>query len=185
MQTYALLIRGINVGKKNSLPMATLKSMLSEAKCKHVSTYVQSGNAVFLSDRNPEDLSQIIEQSISDYMGRTVGVTLRTSKEWEQVMIQNPLSDLTTMPTKLCVTFLSQIPTETELAPLRLNRPLDWGAERWALIGRELYTHHPDGQSRSPLAVALGKCKFRGTATTRNWNTVSAMWTLLQKTSNL
>jgi uncharacterized protein (DUF1697 family) len=47
MTRYALLLRGVNVGTKNSLPMAALRAMLAELGCSDVETYVQSGNAVF------------------------------------------------------------------------------------------------------------------------------------------
>jgi len=47
MTRYALLLRGVNVGTKNSLPMAELRAMLKNVGCTDVQTYVQSGNAVF------------------------------------------------------------------------------------------------------------------------------------------
>jgi uncharacterized protein (DUF1697 family) len=39
-------------------------------------------------------------------------------------------------------------------------------------VGKEIYTWHPNGQGRSPLAAALGKLPLRGAVTARNWNTV-------------
>jgi uncharacterized protein (DUF1697 family) len=47
MTRYALLLRGVNVGTKNSLPMAELRAMLTKVGCTDVQTYVQSGNAGF------------------------------------------------------------------------------------------------------------------------------------------
>ena len=43
------LLRGINVGGKNKLPMTALAEIFSEAGCSEVRTYVQSGNVVFRS----------------------------------------------------------------------------------------------------------------------------------------
>ena len=49
MQKYVALIRGLNVGGHNKLAMKDLKSMLEAADCEKVTTYIQSGNAVFLA----------------------------------------------------------------------------------------------------------------------------------------
>ncbi len=47
MNAYAALLRGVNVGGKNKLPMKRLARMFAEAGCEDVRTYIQSGNVVF------------------------------------------------------------------------------------------------------------------------------------------
>ncbi len=47
MPAYLLLLRGINVGKANRLPMATLQTVLEQLGCTHVRTLLNSGNAIF------------------------------------------------------------------------------------------------------------------------------------------
>ena len=49
MNTYVGLIRGINVGGKNLLPMKELVAVLEGLGLKKVQTYIQSGNVVFHS----------------------------------------------------------------------------------------------------------------------------------------
>ena len=63
MTRYALLLRGVNVGTKNSLPMAELRGMLEEIGCTGVRTYVQSGNAVFATRLRAPDAAQGQEAS--------------------------------------------------------------------------------------------------------------------------
>ncbi len=46
-------------------------------------------------------------------------------------------------------------------------------------LGKEIYTWHPKGQGRSPLAAALGNLPLRGAVTTRNWNTVQRLVEML------
>ncbi|MGH9388723.1 MAG: DUF1697 domain-containing protein, partial [Vicinamibacteria bacterium] len=41
------LLRGINLGGKNRLPMKDLAAMFTEGGCESVATYIQSGNVVF------------------------------------------------------------------------------------------------------------------------------------------
>jgi uncharacterized protein (DUF1697 family) len=44
MSRYALLLRGVNVGTKNSLPMAELRKMLTKLGCTYVQTYLQTAS---------------------------------------------------------------------------------------------------------------------------------------------
>jgi uncharacterized protein (DUF1697 family) len=49
MTAWVALFRGINVGGKNIVPMAELRKLLESLGCNEVRSYIQSGNAVFLS----------------------------------------------------------------------------------------------------------------------------------------
>jgi len=49
MNTCVALLRGINVGGKNSLSMKELVVILEGIGAQNVKTYIQSGNAVFES----------------------------------------------------------------------------------------------------------------------------------------
>jgi uncharacterized protein (DUF1697 family) len=169
MTSYALLLRGVNVGTKNSLPMAELRSMLTKIGCTDVRTYVQSGNAVFATRLAARDLTAAIEGALERYMGRPIATTLRTQAELVAIVEANPFADVASKLAYLCVTFLSNPPTKPEIAPLHAQK---FEPELFRVAGREIYTWHPNGQARSPLAVTLGKLKLRGAVTTRNWNTV-------------
>lgn len=169
MTRYALLLRGVNVGTKNSLAMAELRTMLTKLGCADVQTYVQSGNAVFDTKLGEATLTTAIEHALNAYMGRPIATTLRTLERMQAVVDGNPFSKVATKPAYLCVTFLSHAPTKTEVAPLDAQ---DWKPELFKVVGKEIYTWHPNGQGRSPLAAALGKLPLRGAVTTRNWNTV-------------
>ncbi|MGD0837939.1 MAG: DUF1697 domain-containing protein, partial [Polyangia bacterium] len=77
MTRYALLLRGVNVGTKNSLPMAALRAMLAELGCSDVETYVQSGNAVFGTKLSESEITRVIEHALEAHLGRPVATTLR------------------------------------------------------------------------------------------------------------
>jgi uncharacterized protein (DUF1697 family) len=177
---YALLLRGVNVGAKNSLPMAELRAMLEGLGCTDVRTYVQSGNAVFGTTLGEGELTRAIEEALERYMGRPIATTLRTERELQAIVDEQPFGAVVTNPTYLCVTFLSHAPTKAELAPLHEG---DFGDERFELVGREIYSWYPQGQGRSVLAVVLNKLKVRGTITTRNWNTVTKLLEMLRSGS--
>lgn len=178
MTDYALFLRGVNVGAKNSLPMADLRAMLEKIGCANVRTYVQSGNAVFTTTLSTAEVTAAVEKALARFMGRPIATTLRTEREMSAVLSANPFADVATNPSWLCVTFLSAPPTKAEIAPLHAT---DFGPELFHVAGKHIYTWHPKGQGKSALAAALGKLALRGTVTTRNWNTVQKMHAMLRE----
>jgi uncharacterized protein (DUF1697 family) len=176
MGRYALLLRGVNVGTKNSLPMADLRSLLEECGCTEVSTYIQSGNAALTTALTKTELTKSVGTALERRMRRPVATTVRTRKELERIVAGNPFEDVATTPRYLCVTFLSE-PLAAE-ARAALDAA-DFGDELYHVSRHEIYTWHPRGQARSALAEALAKLPLRGTMTTRNWTTVLALHAML------
>ncbi len=176
MTRYALLLRGVNVGTKNSLPMAELRAMLEKLGCTGVQTYVQSGNAVFGTSLGAAELTREIEAALERRMGRPIATTLRTQRQLQAVVEANPFAEVATDPSRLCVVFLAIAPTKAELAPLYAQ---DFSPERFHVAGKEIYAWYPNGQARSPLGGAIAGLPLRGAVTTRNWNTVLKLLEML------
>ena len=175
---YALLVRGVNVGTKNSLPMVELREMLTKLGCSEVETLLQSGNAVFGTKLATDVLQRAVEAALERYMGRPIATTLRTREQFELIVEANPFEEVATNHACLCVTFLTNPPTSAEVAPLYAQ---DFEPALFRVAGTEIYSWHPEGQGRSPLAAALDKLKLRGGATTRNWNTVLKLLATLER----
>lgn len=53
---YIALLRGINVGGHKLIKMQELKNVLTNMGLDKVKTYIQSGNVIFHSERNAEQL---------------------------------------------------------------------------------------------------------------------------------
>ena len=134
---YALLLRGVNVGKNNSLPMAELRGLLTGLGRIGVATSIQSGNAVFGSALAPSALTTAVERALAEAMGRPIATTLRTRAQPSAVVAGCPWPELAAHPAKLCATFLGSQPTDVELAPLATR---SWEPERFAVGDRLLYT---------------------------------------------
>jgi uncharacterized protein (DUF1697 family) len=66
MDTYVILLRGINVGGKNAVSMADLRICLEEQGFINVSTYIASGNVILKSDKKGNDVKTQIERVIPD-----------------------------------------------------------------------------------------------------------------------
>ena len=64
MNTYVILIRSINVGGKNKVPMASLKQCLEDLGFVNVSTYIASGNAILSSTKSASEVQAQIEAAL-------------------------------------------------------------------------------------------------------------------------
>jgi uncharacterized protein (DUF1697 family) len=63
-EMYLALLRGINVGGKNRVPMAELKTCFEELGCEDVRTYIASGNVLFQSDKSSAELTEEIQEAL-------------------------------------------------------------------------------------------------------------------------
>ena len=52
MNTYIVLLRGVNVSGKNKLPMKDLRIVLEKLNYSNVSTYIQSGNILLQANES-------------------------------------------------------------------------------------------------------------------------------------
>lgn len=64
MTTYLVLLRGINVGGKNLVPMAGLRQLLEDLGYTDVSTYIASGNVILSSDKTPAKIKTQFEEAL-------------------------------------------------------------------------------------------------------------------------
>jgi uncharacterized protein (DUF1697 family) len=64
MRTYVVLLRGINVGGKNPVPMARLREVLGELGYADVVTYIASGNVILRSTRGQDRIRREIEAAL-------------------------------------------------------------------------------------------------------------------------
>ncbi|KUL26315.1 DUF1697 domain-containing protein [Actinoplanes awajinensis] len=66
MKTFLILLRGINVGGKNKVPMAELRNCLEGLGFLDVSTFIASGNVVLTSDRTAVEVAAQIEAALPE-----------------------------------------------------------------------------------------------------------------------
>jgi uncharacterized protein (DUF1697 family) len=170
--TWVALLRGVNLGSHNKLSMAELRALLEDIGAEDVTTYVQSGNAVFRSALARDDLVRKIEREISARFGLEVTVVLRTKAELARLVAANPFAERESDPTKLHVTFLAAAPDRRRLAELdrAAFAPDDFHVGRNAV-----YLHMPKGYGRSKLSNAFFEKQLSVRATTRNWRTVTKL----------
>ena len=173
MVTYVSMLRGINVGGKRRVQMDALKECYQSLGLADVRTYIQSGNVVFRTDsRNRSMLTGRIEAAIKKTWGFDVKVLVRTSNEMKKVVESSPFRHLD--QSKVHVTFLfsrAQPPTKS-LESAKSND------EEFSVRGQEVYLYCPNGYGKSKLSNSLFEERLGVFATTRNWNTVTALQSL-------
>ncbi|WSQ12561.1 DUF1697 domain-containing protein [Streptomyces sp. NBC_01231] len=170
--TYAALLRGINVGGSRKVPMADLRALLESLGHHDVSTYLQSGQAVFASDHGDEEpLADELTVAIEKAFGFAVDVIVRDHAYLRAIAEACPFPAADLEARQLHVTYFSTPVDEERFAEIDRAAYLP---EDFRLGDRALYLYAPNGLGRSKLAEHLSKPRLnKGViATSRNWNTV-------------
>lgn len=174
MSTAIALIRGINVGGRNPLPMELLRALCDDAGFRGARTYIQSGNVVFRAGKRELSRADVLlEDAIEGARGFRPRVIVRTLDEWIRAIEAGPFAGRDGVePGKLLVMFLdSDPPASAKNALAGVKRE----GEEIALIGREVHLYFPDGVGRSKLSMAAVEKAAGASGTARNWNTVNKL----------
>lgn len=169
--THIALLRAINVGGRNMVPMAGLRDLFGALGFPGAKTWLQSGNVVFDGGKkNPADLERLLEAETEKRFAVRADYLIRTEQEWRATISRNPFSDAAENdPSHLVVVFLKSAPK----APgVRALRAAIRGPELVGAVGRQVYVIYPDGIGRSKLTLPLIEAKLAARGTGRNWNTV-------------
>ncbi len=167
---HVALLRGINVGGKNMLPMKQLTAMFVNAGCGDVMTYIQSGNVVFsAADKVVTELREVITKQIQLRFGLRVPVVLRTAAEIDAVIQGNPFIKAGVGEEILHVCFLADQPGKDLISGLDAGRS---APDAFTVVGREIYMQLVNGMSRTKLTNAYFDSKLKTVSTMRNWRTV-------------
>ncbi|MBK8024784.1 MAG: DUF1697 domain-containing protein [Chloroflexi bacterium] len=179
MPTYISLLRGINVGGNKKVPMADLKTLYESLGFAGARTLLQSGNAVFASERTDLDgIVRDLEAGIRQRFGFESRIVLRTAEQWVAVVAAHPFTpEQIAEPSKILVTFLADIPSEEAIAALLAAHQ---GPEQIHVLGREVFTFYADGMGRSKLDLTFVERRLKTIGTGRNWNTVLKLLALAE-----
>ena len=167
---YIVLFRG--VGGATQLPTAPLREALTNAGFRDVATYINSGNAVVVSELNADRVTARIAALVERKFSFTKEILVVNFAEWSRIVGGNPFSEGIAEPTKLHVFVLKSEPAKESVAELAANAVPD--TERFVIKGRALYFFTPQGFSQSKLGAKVDKV-LKVATTARNWRTVLAL----------
>lgn len=176
--TCVALLRGINVGGNNKIPMSDLRSFMESLGFDNVKTLLQSGNVVFESSRRKGvELERFLESETRKHFHLEIDYVVRTSDEWKKIIDSNPFrKEAKSDPGHLLVLFLKGAP---ELGAVKALQSAIVGREVIRAVGTQLFAVYPDGIGKSKLTNALMDRKLGVRGTGRNWNTVLKIAELL------
>jgi uncharacterized protein (DUF1697 family) len=175
---YVVLLRAVNVGGNNKVPMARLRELAEQLGYTDVATYVQSGNLVVSAEtKKPADVERAIADSLRKDLGVDVAVIARNRKELAAVIAGNPFEKIADDPARLLVNFLTEQPAAAAIDALDRDEFLP---ERFEFGDRCIYQWFPSGVGRSKMATAPWERRLVGVrGTGRNWRTITTLLEML------
>jgi uncharacterized protein (DUF1697 family) len=178
MKRWVALLRGINVGGRNSIAMADLRGCFEAAGASSVRTYIQSGNVVFDCARGAQTaLVQAVVDAIGVSHGFEPGIQLIAVDDLEAAARNNPFPAAAEVPTSLHLFFSSGPLSRAGAGRAGVDAALEElraASEAYALVGDVLYLHAPEGVARSKLA-RRAESVLGVPLTARNWRTVTRL----------
>ncbi|MGH9409526.1 MAG: DUF1697 domain-containing protein [Vicinamibacterales bacterium] len=166
-----ILLRGVNVGGNNLVPMTKLRAFLETAGFTDVRTWLQTGNAVARGGRGDDaGIERRLERDAEHYLGVRVDFYVRSGRELQAIVDQNPFARAAKEdPGRMIVYFLKE---RVDPSKLRALRAAIKGPETVDCVDRHLYAVYPDGMGRSKLSSSIVERVLAGRGTARNWNTI-------------
>ena len=174
MTTFIALLRGINVGGNNLVPMDVLRALCEEAGYRDVRTYIQSGNVVMAGAGTAAKAEARLEAALARRFGREIPVVVREAARWAELVRSNPLREAAGRQPKALHLALSKAPPAR--GAVEGVRSKAAGGEVVEQAGTDgLWILFTQGVGRSKLTPTLLDRLVGSPVTARNWNTVLAL----------
>ena len=165
-KVWIALLRAVNLGARNKVPMAGLRQLFEESGADDVRTYIQSGNVVF-AHAKPD--AAALEKVIAEEFGVKTVVVLRTGAQIRKLAKSHPFGRDTSSSH---VAFFVEKPPA---AGLRAVAQFDRGDNEYDVLGSDIALYYPRGVQGASLTTARLEKLLGIRATARNWRTVEKL----------
>jgi len=181
VKAYLILLRGINVGGRNPVPMARLRTLLEDLGYKDVSTYIASGNVLLRADRTPAAVKAEIEAALPmtfDLHSERLEVLVLTRDQLRAVIAEKPKGFGEQPETYLSdAVFLIGIDADEAMKVFDPRPGVD---EVWPGDG-VIYSQRLGAQrTKSRLNKVMGAAAYKS-MTIRSWSTTTKLLELLEQ----
>jgi len=181
MNTYVILLRGINVGGKNIVPMMELRKCLEEQGFANVSTYIASGNVILNSDKPANAVKDQLERVLPENFKLDDGfikVLVLTSDQFQAIAKSKP-KGFGEQPAKYHsdAIFLMGVDSAQAMSAFSPREGVD---EVWPGNGVIYSQRLSSMRTKSRLNKIMGT-PFYKFMTIRSWNTVTKLLEILKK----
>ena len=181
MNTYVVLMRGINVGGKNTVPMTGLKKCLEELGFSSVSTYLASGNVIVQSDKRANEVQAQIEAALPESFNlhnERIKVLVLTRKQL-QAVIENRPAGFGEQPENYHSDAIFLMGIEAAQA-LPVFNPREGVDKVWPGDGVIYSQRLSSLRTKSRLSNIIGTAAYQS-MTIRSWNTTTQLLKLLEE----
>jgi uncharacterized protein (DUF1697 family) len=184
MARYVALLRGINVGGKNPIPMAGLKTCFEENGFDDVRTYIQSGNVIFSSPlSNQAELTRVIERMLRTTFAHYAASVVLRSRSQMRAIVERAPKGFGTQPTRYRYDVVFPKPPLTAkkaMESVSMKEGVDRG---WAANGVLYFSRLTSRATQSRLNRVASLPTYQQ-MTIRNWNTTTKLVEMLDAAHN-
>ncbi len=180
-RTFVVLVRGINVGGRNKVPMAGLRNSLEQLGFAGVRTYIASGNVILRSPLAASEVKSDVEQALSSGFAlddSNIQVVVLDREQFRSVIDDKP-DGFGEQPDKYHsdAIFLMGIDPDDAMAVFDPRE----GVDRVWLGSGVIYSERLSAErTRSRLSKIIGTPAYRS-MTIRSWSTTTTLWKLVQE----
>jgi uncharacterized protein (DUF1697 family) len=173
MDNWVALLRGINVGGNNVVPMADLRRLCVGLGWTGVQSYIASGNLVFASQGTAAGLGQVLRQALVAQMGVDVMLIILPGAAVKAALTECPFDPQEGKQVHAFFLWTDPVVDWAFFEALRLP------SEALVVQGHVAWLHAPDGIGRSKLAEKFHKVVTGTEMTARNLNTLRKLVEML------
>jgi uncharacterized protein (DUF1697 family) len=178
---YVALLRGVNVGGKNKLPMATLKKYLEELGFRNVTTYIASGNVILESHKTANEIRPQLEKGLQESFkldDELVKVLMLTRNQL-QAIIDNKPEGFGEQPEKYHSDAIFLIGIDSAQA-MSVFDPREGVDKVWPGDGVVYSQRLSSQRTKSRLSKIMATPVYKS-MTIRNWNTTTKLLEILNR----
>jgi uncharacterized protein (DUF1697 family) len=176
---YVTLLRGINVGGRNKVPMAELRVAFEDAGYADVRTYIQSGNVLFRSSAPRGSLEVDLEQMLERHLGYPLVVVVRSHPQLRSVVANAPAQ----FGAKPDIYHSDAIFLRSPLTPAQVMKMVklrDGVDQAWPGNGVVYFARLSAERTKSRMSSIVGTPEYAN-MTIRNWATTTKLLALLDE----
>jgi uncharacterized protein (DUF1697 family) len=167
---YIALLRGVNVGGYNKVPMSELRAVAAKLGWTNVVSYIQSGNLVLDAPLSRAEVEAQLENAIKLRFKVAVPVIARSAREWDRFIKSLPFrNEAKSTPQFVQLGICKTSPNRAAAAALQERGR---NSERVKQAGDALFIHFPEGVGKSKITPAVLDRLVGSPVTLRNWLTV-------------
>jgi len=153
--------------------MESLRAMHERLGHQRVTSYIQSGNMVFLANGSAETIARKVAAEFIKEFGFPAKVVVVEAKRWGRVVEANPYAKFSAKHPKTVHAGICQ--GEPGAEGLKALLAKTGGSETFVIGKGIVYLHAPDGFGTSKFAAGMEKASGVP-MTVRNWRTMETLW---------